>query len=180
MANDAKALELEIKQTLGKPSRPEDESDDEIRLIALAGLMRSDPGRAFPIIEKLLKSAQSPRIQERTLFLLAETNFPQAQALLEQTARGRNSDLQILAIKYLGSVKTGSPNRLFSEVYASTNDANVKNAVLDSLYSNGNAKELVDLARSERDPKLQWEIVNRLSHMTAKEAIDYMVEILKK
>ena len=51
---------------------------------------------------------------------------------------------------------------------------------LDSLCSNGNAKELVDLARSERDPKLQWEIVNRLSHMTAKEAIDYMVEILKK
>jgi hypothetical protein len=178
--NDAKALELEIKETLGKPSRPEDESDDELRLIALAGLMHSDPGRAFPIIEKFLKSVQSPRIQERLLFLLAETNFPQAQTLLEQTARGRNPDLQILAIRYLRNAKTEPPNHLFSEVYASTNDTNVKRAVLDSLYSKGRAKELVDLARSERDTKLQWEIVNRLSHMTAKEAIDYMVEILQR
>ena len=42
-----------------------------------------------------------------------------------------------------------------------------------------NAKALVGLARSERDPAMKKEIVQRLSRMKSPEATDYMLELLK-
>jgi hypothetical protein len=38
----------------------------------------------------------------------------------------------------------------------------------------------VDIARAEKDTKLKFRIVERLSNMKNKEATDYLEEILKK
>ena len=54
--DDAKALEVEVKQANGARV-PESQTDDEIKLLALNGLMQSDPDRAFPLLERLLKVA---------------------------------------------------------------------------------------------------------------------------
>ena len=49
--DDAKALELELKQASGQTVSPEAESDEELKLMAINGLMQSDPERAFPLLE---------------------------------------------------------------------------------------------------------------------------------
>ena len=41
--NDAKALELQVRQTSGQPVRPEAEADEELKLLALQGLQHSAP-----------------------------------------------------------------------------------------------------------------------------------------
>src|SRR5262249_31352778 len=47
--DDAKALELEVRQSAGQQPAPEQITDEELKLIALNGLMNSDPERAIPI-----------------------------------------------------------------------------------------------------------------------------------
>ena len=99
---DAKALELEVKQAAGKPVSPESESDDDLKLMALNGLAQTDPARAFPLLDNLLKGPATPNLKKRAIYVLAINNTPQAQQLLEQIARGNgNPDLQITAIGYM-------------------------------------------------------------------------------
>src|SRR5688572_2221230 len=52
--NDAKALDLEIRQASGQRVSPEGIDDDELKLIALHSLIGKDPQRATPILEKIL------------------------------------------------------------------------------------------------------------------------------
>jgi hypothetical protein len=49
---------------------------------------------------------------------------------------------------------------------------------VDSLGNRNNAKALVTLARTERDPQLKKRIVQRLSNMKSPEATDYLLELL--
>ena len=100
--DDAKALELELRQASGQPVSPEAESDEELKLMAINGLMQSDPERAIPLLEGLLKGSASPKVKRNALFVLAQSNSPKAQPLVEQIARGGgNPDLQLKAISYM-------------------------------------------------------------------------------
>ena len=54
-AKDAKALDLEVRQSSGQAVAPESQNDEELKLMALRGLMNSDAERAMPIIEQMLK-----------------------------------------------------------------------------------------------------------------------------
>jgi len=57
--DDTKALEFEMKQASGQKSPPEAEADEDLKLMALNGLMQSDPDRALPLLENLLKTSSS-------------------------------------------------------------------------------------------------------------------------
>jgi hypothetical protein len=158
--DDAKALEVEA----GKPVTPESESDEELKLIALNGLMQSDPDRAFPLLESLLKSAQPPRIKRNAVYVLAQSNSPKAQALLEQVAKGQgNPDLQLSAIRYLGEKRRqGNSNPVLQEIYKSSNDANVKRAVLSAYEAGRDKDRLLEIARTEKDPDLRLHAIRML------------------
>ena len=100
--DDAKALELELKQASGQSVSPESESDEELKLMAINGLMQSDPERAIPLLEKQLKGSASPEVKRNALFVLAQSSSPKAQTMMEQIARGgANPDLQVKAITYM-------------------------------------------------------------------------------
>jgi hypothetical protein len=144
--------------------------------------MQSDPDRAFPILENLLRSAQSPKLKDRALFVLAENNSPRAQQLLEKVARGNaNPDLQVKAIKYIGELRVKQPNgsQLLVEIYASAADAHVKKAVVSALSNRRDAKAMVDIGRREKDPEMKKEIVRRLVDMKSPDATAFLEEILK-
>jgi hypothetical protein len=65
-------------------------------------------------------------------------------------------------------------------VYSAEQDPQIKQSILDGLYSQRNAKALVDIARAEKDTKMKLRIVERLSNLKSKEATDYLEELLKK
>jgi len=157
--DDAKALEVEVKQAAGQKVSPESESDEDLKLMAINGLMQSDSERAMPLLENLLKGAQSPKLKERALFVLAQSSAPKAQQLLEQVARGGgNPDLQAKAITYVGVArrKQGAGNgQLLSEIYASTNDANVKRAILSAYMASHDTEHLLQVAKTEKTPELR-------------------------
>jgi len=168
--DDAKALEVEVRQASGKPAAPETESDDEIKLLALNGLMQSDPDRAFPILENLLKSAQAPRLKKRTLFVLAENGSPRAQQLLERIARGNaNPDLQLEAINYMSVLnrKQSNNGQMLLEIYNSSADTGVKRAVVHALVAGQDKDRLLQIARNEKNPDLRIQVIHMLPALAA-------------
>ena len=166
--DDAKALELEVNQAAGRPVSPDSQSDDELKLLALNGLMQSDADRAIPLIENLLKGSHSPRLKSNALFVLAQSNSPRAQQILEQIARGGgNPDLQLKAINALTQQRrrqnTLNPN-LLPEIYASTNDIAVKRAIINVYGSNRDKEHLTQVAKTEKLSELRVEAFQRLAN----------------
>jgi TolA-binding protein len=165
---DAKALEIEVKQATGKPVSPEAESDDDLKLMALNGLAQTDPARAYPLLDKLLKGPGSPKLKKRAIYVLAVNNSPQSQQLLEQIARGNsNPDLQLTAIQYMLSNKQ-FPNRntVLFEIYSSTTDPTVKREIIGALRSNNDGAHLMDIYKNEKDSSLKREAVAGLGDIS--------------
>jgi hypothetical protein len=176
--DDANALQIEVQQAAGQNVSPEAQSDEELKLMALNALVSSDPDRAVPLLENLLKGSQSPRVKERALFVLAQSSSPRAQQLLEQYAKGSgNPDLQLKAIQYLGMMgrRQGTGQSLF-DIYASTNDAAVKKAILRTIPSmQGDTDRLVQLIKNEKSPELKAEGIRYLAGKS--EADEALVQI---
>src|SRR6201997_4825991 len=102
-SKDGEALEIEVRQSSGHPVNPELQSNEELKTLALQGLMNSDPERGIQMIEKRLDSGASPKDKSKMLFVLAQNGSPKAQELLAKIAQGQsNPELQRKAVEYLG------------------------------------------------------------------------------
>ena len=78
-------------------------NDEELKLLALQGLMNSDPEKAVPLVEKVLNGPSSPAVKSKALFVLAQSGTPQAMEILGKVAHGQsNPELQRKAVEYLG------------------------------------------------------------------------------
>jgi tetratricopeptide (TPR) repeat protein len=137
-SNDAKALLIDVRQASGQPVSPDKAGDEELKLIALNGLMMRDPDRAIPMVEQLLAGSASPKLKERGLFVLAQSASPRAKTLLADVAKGKgNPDLQLKALDYLGAFGSGPDVPLLVDVYKTTSDVDVKKRVIRSLAMTG-------------------------------------------
>jgi len=167
-SRDAKALEVEVRQASGQTVSPASQDDDELKLMALRGIMQSDPEQAFPIIEKMLSGTNSPKVKDRALFVLSQSRGARARDIIAGVAKGNsNPDLQLRAIRYLG-IMNGTENRqLLADVYKSSPDPAVKRAILRSFMVAGDRERLLSVAKTETTPELRGEAVQQLGVMHA-------------
>ena len=165
---DAKALELQVRQSSGQSVRPEAEADEELKLLALQGLQHSDPEQAVPMLEKILQGPQSPRLKERALFVLAQSNSQRAREILANVAKGgSNPDLQRRAIQYLGVHGSKANRDLLSQIYDASTDVDIKRRILRSFGVSGERARVLAAATSEKVPELRAEAVQQLGVMGA-------------
>jgi HEAT repeat protein len=161
--NDAAALEVEVRQASGQIVSPDTEADDDTRLMALNGVMATDPDRALPILQKMISGAQSPRVKERAMFVLSQNDSPKGRELLVQFAKGAgNPDLQRQAVRALGFRGAKSNQPVLAEIYQSTSDKAIKREVLMALMNTGDKERLVNLVKTEKDPGLRGDAIRQV------------------
>jgi len=165
---DARALEIQVRQRAGQPVSPEVQADEELKLFAIQGLQHQDPEQAIPMLEKLLQGTSSPRMKERVLFVLAQSNAARARQVMTTVARGgSNPDLQMKAIQYIG-MQGSQPNRqLLGEIYTSSTDVGVKRQILRAYMMAGDRERVLAAATSEKSPQLRAEAMRQLGMMGA-------------
>ena len=165
--NDAKALQAEVQQAKGQPVTPENQADEELNLYAINALINSDADRAVPLLEGLLSNPKmSPRLKERALFVLAQSRSDRAHDIVGRYAKGgSNPDLQLTAVRYLGTYRSKESRQLLAEVYGSVNDINVKRAVLRSFENSRDIDDLTKIARSEQNVELRREAIRQLGNI---------------
>jgi HEAT repeat protein len=88
-------------------------------------------------------------------------------------------ELKVTAIRNLGLLGGGRSGDLLLSLYNTDGRYEVRKAVINALFIQGNAKTLVNLARNEKDSETKHEIIQKLSVMRSKDATDYLMEFLK-
>jgi HEAT repeat protein len=161
---ERRALELEIRQSTGQAPQVEAEDSDELKLMALSGLMNADPGRAMPLIKQILQSgSSSPKVRDRALFVLAQSGSPEARQALVAIARSdANPDLQARAIQNLGLFGGHESRQSLIEIYRTSQNIQARKAVLSALMLSGDRTGLAAVARKETSPQLRREAINQL------------------
>jgi tetratricopeptide (TPR) repeat protein len=160
---DAKALEVEVRQAAGQAVSPASQDDEELKLMALRGIIQSDPEQALPVIERMLTGTNSPKVKDRALFVLSQSHSARAREIIAGVAKGNaNPDLQLRAIRYIG-IMGGTENRqILGDVYKSTNDSAVKRSILRSFMTANDRERLFAAAKTETDASLRGEAIRQL------------------
>lgn len=159
---DARALEIEIKQAGGQDAVP-DKGDDELKLMALGGLMNADPERALPLLEKMLSTSQSEKLRDRALFVLAQSGSPKAREVLIRMARNAaDEDAQRRAIRYIGLFGGQDSRQALVDIYGTTQSVAARKAVLQAFMLSGDKGRLLEVARKETAPELKREAIHQI------------------
>ncbi|HMF53833.1 MAG TPA: HEAT repeat domain-containing protein, partial [Edaphobacter sp.] len=154
------------------PVSPQSTSDDELKLLALNALMQQDESRAMPAIRQILNGNGSERLKERALFVLANSNTPEAQKLIADIALGQsNPALQIRAVRMYSAMKGKQSVDTLADVYQHSIDENVKRAILQAYLVTGSPDKLVQAALAEQNPVLTKAAVQSLGAMAAVSAL---------
>ncbi|MGO9275519.1 MAG: tetratricopeptide repeat protein [Terriglobia bacterium] len=166
--DDAKALEVEVRQSSGQKVAPDAESNEDLKLMALNSLLGSDPEQALPMLEKFLNRPQPLKLKERALFVLSQSGSAKAHEVVARVARGdRSPELQMKAIQDLGLFGGKDSRATLEEIYKSAHDVEVKRAILRSFMIGGERGRLLEVAKSEASPELRAEAVKQLGVMGA-------------
>jgi hypothetical protein len=160
--NDARALQLEIKQASGSKISPEEQADEELKLMAIQGLMNADPARGLPLLDEILKSQKSLRLKKQALFVLGQSRDAKAQEIIGNYAKGSGTpELQKMAIHNLGvGGKRNAP--ILEDVYKSATDLAVKKEILHSFMIMGDKDRLLNMAKTEQNEDLKSSAVHWL------------------
>ena len=132
---------------------------------------------AGPELNDLYRSESSVDVKKRILQAMFVGG--QSDRLIELAKGERDPELRKTAIRNLGLMKSTGTADALASIYASDSTPDVRKAVVNALFIQNNAKQLVDLARAEKSPEMKKEIVSKLSLMKSKEATDYLMELLK-
>jgi hypothetical protein len=176
--NDAKALEIEVQQSTGQPVKISDENE-ELKMLALQGLMNSNSEKALPMLETVLNGSGSPKIKGKALFVLAQNGSPQSREIIARIARGQsNPDLQRKAVEYLGLFGGSQARQTLADIYTSTTDESIKRSILRAYMRGGDHDRLFAAAKGEKDESLRREAIRQLGlvHGTSELEQLYKVE----
>ena len=143
--------------------------DEELKAMAIDGLMQSDSERAIPLVDKLLQNPQaSTRLRMRALQALGRSNSTKAREIIVRVAKdGSNAELQSRALQFLGSRDGGQNKALLNEIYNSAATVDIKRQVIRSWGGMEARDEILKVAKSEPNVELRAAAINHLGGMRA-------------
>jgi TolA-binding protein len=168
--NDAKALQVEIQQSAGRPVSPDSIDDQDLKLLALQSLINSDAEKAVPLVDGVLKNPKNNlSLKAKALYVLAQRpNNERARAIVTEYAKsGANPDLQIRAVGYVGAWRSKESQQILFDIYSSNSDVAVKRAALRGMSSSRDSAHLLTAAKGEQNADLRREAIRGLGNMQA-------------
>jgi outer membrane protein assembly factor BamD (BamD/ComL family) len=168
---DAEVIAVETKGSVN----PNDLTDEETKIIALNALMNSDPQKAVPLLEKIIRGNYPAKLKEKALFVLSQTGSEKATEMLLEIARNNNDpDLQKRAIRNLGMNGNSRNRAALKEIYASASDPQVKKAVFQGWLMSGDKEDVLAVAKQEKTPELRREAIKFLGMMGGRSELRQM------
>lgn len=162
-ANDGEALKIEIQTAMGMTPDPDEHSDMDIKLVALAGLLHTEPEKAMDLLEKIINGNQSEELKERALFILVQKPDARGEKILQQLAKDSDStELRRGAVMALSAGAFPNTNDFLVRLYREETNREFKEIPLDGLMARGATDTLVELAREEQDPEVLSMFVHHL------------------
>jgi hypothetical protein len=158
--DDARALEVEILGAAGEGASEDLRKDAELRLYLLGSRLQADPAGTLPKLQAILRGGEPLRIKEQALFVLSQSNAPEARQILFQVARGTaHPELQRRAIEYLGILNDAEARQTLREIYRTSSTPELRRHVLESLGIAQDHEFLAQTARQEKNAALRRQAI---------------------
>jgi len=142
--------------------------DDELRLFALGQLMDHDPERALPLVLDLARNAESAKVRQDALFVLAVNDAPEArEALLEIVRDSTDPEAQRNAIHILGTMEATAE---LQSLYSTVQDRESRIAIIHALSIAGDISMLKQVLANETDPELRRAAIHGIAMEDESEA----------
>ena len=162
-----------VRQRAGQPVSPDQQNDDDLKLLAIQGLQQMDPAQGVPLLEKILQGNAVAALEG------ARALRPGAERLAARAAGDRpvsprataNPDLQRKAIQYLGMHGTAANRQVLGDIYGSSADIDIKRQILRSFMMAGDKQRVLAAATGEKSPELRSEAVRQLGMMGARDEL---------
>lgn len=163
--SDADALRLQLEQAAGQSVSPASQPNDDLKLLAINGLMQSDPSQALPLLKKVVEGSASPAVKDRALFVMAQNHSPDAVSTMIQVAQSPSDPrLGLEAVRYLGMMGGDSGRAALEKIYSSgAATTTLKESILRSYMMGGDRARLLEAAKSETNPELQRQAIRYLA-----------------
>ena len=167
-------------------------------------------GRDRPALIRIVGSDSSPEIRRRDISGIGSSGLMTPPELMDLYRKEENKDLRVAivramgameagdqltqviktesdpsvriqAIRSLGSLKPDAAGQALVDLYGTSDDKDVRRAVISALGNQGNAAGLIAVARKETSTDLKLEAVRRISDLAPKNkaAMDYLMELIK-
>jgi tetratricopeptide (TPR) repeat protein len=164
----------ELREELRGDNDANADEDSDLKSMALMALVQADPERAIPHLEKYLRSDRPVSDKQQALFMLLQSGSPHATQIVVDIAKDpkREPELRSAAVSSLGVAGGRRNAELLGEIYRSTSDSEVKDAVLNAYLVSGNDDALLDVARNDKDEDLREKAIQNLGAMGARAALD--------
>jgi HEAT repeat protein len=175
--DEARRLEMEIREAAGQPVSPDMTEDEELKLLIINNLIHTDPDRAVPMLEKLLQAENPLKIKERALFVLAQSGTERGYSIIADHARGAGGpELQMKAVEYLGIFGNGQAGALLEDVYRSTDDESIRRRILQSFMIAGESERILTVARTEDNPRVRMKAIELLGVLNQTDALSQLYD----
>ncbi|MFP5265231.1 MAG: HEAT repeat domain-containing protein [Blastocatellia bacterium] len=186
-ANDAKAMRVEIAPGVGKTADLVKEAKfgatDDIRIVALQGLLAADPQQALALLLDVLnpQSKASKHVKEASVTLLGNIDSQQATSALINIARNEpDARLRTKALMGLERADDESALGLLKEAAVTSDDPQVTMAALYSISQHGGqggTELLSEIARTARSAKARQQAVTWLTRRQGDNITDQLINI---
>jgi len=157
---DARALELQLRQDSGQKVSPNAQPNDDLKLLAINGLMQTDPAEALPLLQKVVNGNASEAVKSRALFVMSQQGTVGTDELAKIAQSHADPKLAMQAVRYLG-MNGGNGLEALAKIYPS-GSTEMKSAILRSYMLGGDRARLLAAAKVETNPQLQQEAVREL------------------
>jgi HEAT repeat protein len=152
----------------------------DMRIQALASLMRTDALKVIPILKSIALESTDAGEGRRALLVLAQSGRPEARATVIDVAKTGSEPVRIAAVRELGRIGGPTVVEELLQVY-STATEQVKYQVVAALALRDAAPALMKIAQSETDKSVRDNAIitmgqaggrQQLTMMYAKAAVD--------
>jgi TolA-binding protein len=187
--DDAQAMRIEIAPQLGDPApinqalgESGNKGDEEMKMIALQSLVMSNPERALPMLEEILKPESKARknLKLTAISLLGQTGARGTPLLIDIARNQREIDLRRTAVVWLG---LGGDDRAFDflrEVIMQGTDKELLDSAVVAVAQSRNPRAralLSELVRSNASPELRKTAITHLGLFGGDSAFDELANL---
>ncbi len=189
--DEAKLLRVEIAENLVKKgfkkykyilNGASKDPDIELKFAALDALLHMDKEKAFPTLEKIIRTNKNPDLKEKAIFILSHIDDPRVVPLLAEVAlKDTNKQTREKAIFWLGQIRGAESLNQLTKIYKNIEDVELKEKVIFSIAQNGGEKGikyLIELYRKEKSFRLKKKIIFWLGQSRSEEAKKFIEKIL--
>lgn len=191
--DEAKLLTMEIAQDLAARGLKDyekyitngvkEEEDADLKAVALAALLEMNREKAFPAVEKILRSSKDPELRRNIIFTLAQIKDDRVIPLLVEAANtDPDSEVKKQAVFMLGQLGTPESYKQLVNIYEKAGGMELKKEVIFSISQVGSdavVKDLIHIYKVEKSLELKKQVIFWLGQSQSKEARAFILKILE-